>query len=154
MDPRCYFSSTWWRKGKQALIDEAKQRARLWLLRKGGSPLLGCDAFLANYERLLQSLRRSGAKVCVLSLPPVSEKTFPGTMPLIEVRNSTLRALCARQGIDFLCWDVSLPVGSDEHRCRDGFHPNEKGARAMADRLAQYLSAGSSQGAKAKADAR
>src|SRR5829696_1785640 len=33
MDPRCYFSTTWWRKAKQTSVDTLKQRARLKLLK-------------------------------------------------------------------------------------------------------------------------
>src|ERR1041385_5677025 len=34
MDPRCYFSTTWWRKAKQTSVDALKQKARLGLLRR------------------------------------------------------------------------------------------------------------------------
>src|ERR1041385_6802786 len=41
MDPRCYFSTTWWRKAKQTSIDSLKQRARLKLLSaQAGKPLM------------------------------------------------------------------------------------------------------------------
>src|SRR5829696_731753 len=32
MDPRCYFSATWWRSAKQGSLDALKQKARLRLL--------------------------------------------------------------------------------------------------------------------------
>src|SRR5690349_1132038 len=44
MDPRCYFSTTWWRKAKQTGIDALKQKMRLKLLQQGaGSPLMDAD---------------------------------------------------------------------------------------------------------------
>ena len=34
MDPRCYFSTTWWRKAKQSSVDAMKQKVRLKLLKR------------------------------------------------------------------------------------------------------------------------
>src|SRR5215204_85973 len=43
-DPRCYFSSTWWRKAKQTSLDALKQKARLKLLKVNhGKPLIDLE---------------------------------------------------------------------------------------------------------------
>src|ERR1043165_8178752 len=80
MDPRCYFSSTWWRKAKQASVDMVKQKARLKLLaRREGTPLMDADVLVAHFASLLKELRALSTRVLVLGLLPVSEQRFPGS---------------------------------------------------------------------------
>src|SRR5574338_264725 len=58
MDPRCYFSTTWWRRAKQASIDALKQRARLKLLKlQPGKPLIDIEQFAAYQTKLLKRLQ-------------------------------------------------------------------------------------------------
>src|SRR5215208_4733035 len=71
MDPRCYFSTTWWRKAKQTSVDALKQRARLKLLRlQPGKPLMDVDRLIGHQASLLKSLRALDARVVVLGLLP------------------------------------------------------------------------------------
>ncbi len=66
MDPRCYFSTTWWRKAKQTSVDALKQRARLKLLkRRPGKPLIDIEKFTSHQTELLKRLRDTGhARAC------------------------------------------------------------------------------------------
>src|SRR5678816_4138591 len=80
MDPRCYFSTAWWRKAKQTSVDALKQRARLKLLQHGeGKPLMDADVLISHEASLLRKLRAFGARVLVLGLLPVAEERFPGS---------------------------------------------------------------------------
>jgi lysophospholipase L1-like esterase len=127
------------RRGKQILVDRAKQHIRLQLLAKcGGKPLLDDNTFLAAYEQLLLRIQNSQAPVIVLALPAVDPTIFPGTAELIGRRNTGLRELAARYGADFLEWSPKIN-NTAGFFCRDGFHPNEWGANAMAKQLLDCL---------------
>src|SRR4030095_1647527 len=55
MDPRCYFSTTWWRKAKQTSVDALKQRLRLRLLQsRPGKPLIDADKLAAYQTKLIK----------------------------------------------------------------------------------------------------
>ncbi len=61
MDPRCYFSSTWWRKAKQTSVDALKQRLRLKLLKlRPGKPLMDLETFASHQTQLLKEIARAG----------------------------------------------------------------------------------------------
>jgi hypothetical protein len=139
LDPRCYFSSAWWRRTKQRLVDRAKQFVRMRLLRQSGAPLLSNDEFRIAMAQLLGGLAESGAEVVILALPWVSDQIFPGTARLASERNELLRGTCARVGAKFLDWPESLAKESNLAFCRDGFHPSEFGARLMAEWLFENL---------------
>jgi lysophospholipase L1-like esterase len=142
MDPRCYFSTTWWRKAKQTSVDALKQRARLKLLReRDGQPLMDVDLLSAHHATLLRSLRELGTGVVVLGLLPVSEDRFPGSPEYFQTVNAKLREGAAAEGAEFFDWAAQLAERGphDELFYRDGFHPNADGARALAEILQTHL---------------
>lgn len=143
MDPRCYFSTTWWRKVKQTSVDALKQKTRLKLLNEcDGQPLMDVDLLSGHYALLLKSLRELHARVVVLGLLPVSEDRFPGSPEQFKTVNARLREVAAREGVEFFDWAAQLTQNGrhEDLFYRDGFHPNAGGARALAEILQTYLS--------------
>jgi hypothetical protein len=141
MDPRCYFSTTWWRRGKQKLIDYVKQATRLKLLRGEGRPLLSSTAFRSYFIKVLDGLIATGSEIIVLALPPVSERTFPGSLETFRARNQLLRMLTQEMRIEFFDWHHAIASAQEERELLflDGFHPNVEGAEFMASLLTDYL---------------
>ena len=142
MDPRCYFSSTWWRGAKQRSIDRAKQVARRKLLaERSGRPLVELDQFMKWYEQVLSELRSSAKEILVLGLLPVDETMFPGSSEYFAVVTKTLRTLATRFDVNFLDWgdEVNSLDRYSELFYRDGFHPNSRGAKVLAEILRRHL---------------
>ena len=138
MDPRCYFSTTWWRKAKQSSVDALKQRARLKLLQaRPGKPLLDLEQFASYQTELLRRLRALGTRVLVLGLLPVDQACFPGSSQHFKSVNARLKEIANAEGAEFLDWASSLN-GADLFY-RDGFHPNAAGAEALAMILRERL---------------
>ena len=142
MDPRCYFSNTWWRRAKQVNIDRWKQVARRRLLRdRPPLPLVDGGRMLAEYSALLTALRPLGAQVWVLGLVPPDPDCFPGTPEHFRHLNESLHQLASASGAEFVDWASGIAAsGLRSWRYRDGFHPNLSGARLMADLLRTRLS--------------
>ena len=131
MDPRCYFSTTWWRKAKQTSVDALKQRARLKLLKlQPGKPLVDIEQFASYQMELLKRLRALGARILVLGLLPVDETRFPGSSEQFKTVNARLKQIAEAEGAEFFDWASSLNGGNLFYR--DGFHPNAAGADALA----------------------
>lgn len=140
MDPRCYFSTTWWRKAKQRSVDALKQKARLRLLKQQpGKPLIDLEKFVQCQTELLQQLRGLGARVLVLGLLPVDDACFPHSSAYFESVNAKLKDVANAAGVEFCDWASLLPAAHAELFYRDSFHPNEAGARALAEILLQVL---------------
>lgn len=142
MDPRCYFSTTWWRKAKQQSIDSIKQKTRLKLLGQGaGRPLLDAEPLLVHLTTLLHRLRELKTRVLILGLLPVEESRFPGSPASFESVNAKLKQIASIEGVDFFDWGAELKSKAthDELFYRDGFHPNLAGARALAEILRSHL---------------
>ena len=142
MDPRCYFSSTWWRQAKQRSIDRAKQIARRkFLAERSGQPLVELDPFADRYEELLSQLRGSAKQILVLGLLPVDEKMFPGSSDYFAIVTKRLRELATRFDVNFLDWgaEVTSLERYSELFYRDGFHPNNSGAAVLAEILRSHL---------------
>ena len=142
MDPRCYFSETWYRRLKQTSIDALKQCARHHLLRRGSpKPYYEIDTIAAHYAILLKALRELPAAITILGLLPPDEHSFPGSAAHFMAVNARLRALAAEHGVDFLDWGSQFDQGAERLFYRDGFHPNAAGASRLAailhDRLVQ-----------------
>lgn len=142
MDPRCYFSTTWWRKAKQASVDSLKQKARLKLLaQREGRPLMDADVLAAQLASLLKELHALSARVLVLGLLPVGEQRFPGSPEHFESVNAKLRAIAEAESAEFFDWGALL-IERGRHEdlfYRDTFHPNAAGARALAEILQTRL---------------
>jgi hypothetical protein len=142
MDPRCYFSTTWWRKAKQASVDKLKQKARLKLLKqRQGTPLIDAEVLVAHLTSLLDELHRLSARVLVLGLLPVSEERFPGSPQHFASVNAKLRTAAEAEGAEFLDWGALLAKQGQHEDLfyRDSFHPNAAGARALAGILQTHL---------------
>lgn len=138
MDPRCYFSTTWWRKAKQSSVDALKQRARLKLLRaRAGKPLIDVEAFASYQTELLKRLRALDTRVLVLGLLPVDDSRFPGSPEQFKAVNARIKMVADAEGVEFFDWATSL--NGDELFYRDGFHPNAAGAAALAGVLRDRL---------------
>jgi hypothetical protein len=142
MDPRCYFSTTWWRKAKQQAVDAAKQKARLKLLmRRAGAPLMHVDVFSTHVATLLHRLRDLDTRVLMLGLLPVDEARFPGSSAHFESVNIRLNEIANSEGSEFFDWGLVLKATPTREQFfyRDGFHPNVTGATALAEILRSYL---------------
>jgi lysophospholipase L1-like esterase len=131
MDPRCYFSTTWWRKAKQQAFDATKQRVRLKLLSsRAGKPLMDRDVVAGHLTTLLRRLRALNTRVLVLGLLPVDESRFPGSRAHFASVNTKLRDAATAEDVEFFDWGESLEQNGLFYR--DGFHPNLAGAQALA----------------------
>ena len=140
MDPRCYFSTTWWRKAKQSSVDAIKQNVRLKLLKlRPGKPLIDLDR-LARYQTdLIKQLRALGTRVLVLGLLSVKHSRFPNSPEYFKSVNARLEEIAIAEGVEFFDWGSLLPSTNGELFYRDSFHPNQAGARALAKLLRQRL---------------
>lgn len=144
MDPRCYFSTTWWRGAKQVIVDSLKQQIRLKLLRqRAGSPLMNLDRFAGYQTDLIRSLRTMGTRVVVLGLLPVGHACFPGSAEYFETVNARLSEIATAEGAEFFDWASLLAARGKREDLfyRDGFHPNEAGTHALAEILRERFCA-------------
>jgi hypothetical protein len=135
MDPRCYFSTTWWRKAKQSSLDALKQKMRLRLLNvQPGKPLMDLEHLAGHQAELLRRLRALGGRVLVLGLLPVDQARFPGSPEHFNLVNTRLQQIACAEGAEFLDWASLLPTNGNRADLfyRDSFHPNAAGAAALA----------------------
>jgi len=138
MDPRCYFSSTWWRRAKQVSVDALKQKARLRLLKlRPGEPLMDLEIFATCQTGLLKQLRALSERVLVLGLLPVDGLSFPGSPEYFKVVNDRVAEVAEAEGVQFLDWGTQLDLNDLFYR--DGFHPNARGAAALAAILREQI---------------
>jgi lysophospholipase L1-like esterase len=139
MDPRCYFSTTWWRKVKQVALDRVRQQVRLGLLRRTNAcALQTVEEFTQNFSELLPKLVVTGSKITILGLLPISNRTFPGSQRQFTKANRRISDLAEQHGVEFLDWSNDLDIAESIEALyfRDGFHPNEKGAAVLGAYLA------------------
>ncbi len=142
MDPRCYFSTTWWRQAKQQFVDASKQRVRLKLLRTDtGRPLQDLESFSTHLTALLRRLQALHTRVLILGLLPVDDAQFPGSRAYFEVVNARLNEIASAEGSEFFDWGCKLKSRDTREQLfyRDGFHPNLAGATALAEILRSHL---------------
>jgi lysophospholipase L1-like esterase len=134
MDPRCYFSTTWWRRAKQQAVDATKQGMRLKLLDDNGRPLFDLERFADHLTTLLHKLRELHTHVLILGLLPVDEARFPGSGANFASVNARLKQIADAEGTEFFDWGCALKarMSGEQFFYRDGFHPNLAGARALA----------------------
>jgi len=144
MDPRCYFSSTSWRRTKQAAVDGLKQTARQKLLsQRPGQPLMDAAVLVSHYEDLLTKLQTLQTRILLLGLLAPDPCSFPCSPEQFDRVNSEIAGVAARREVEFLDWGKHL-LSSHKHAeifYRDGFHPNSIGSRLLANILVEYLSA-------------
>jgi lysophospholipase L1-like esterase len=142
MDPRCYFSSTWWRRVKQKIVDYLKQKLRHSLLQKDytGS-LLGESDFEQQLEFLCQEIKKIGSEITGIGLPPVSNTTFPGSQSRFDQTNTKiLHAMNRHSGryVDLAIAFSEMATESDLYY-RDGFHHTKKGSFKIAKLILEYM---------------
>jgi lysophospholipase L1-like esterase len=143
MDPRCYFSTTWWRKAKQTSVDAVKQKARQKLLQvRPGQPIIDLEQLAKYQTALLQRLRERCPRLLVLGLLPVNEARFPGSPEYFKSVNARLQEIANAEGAEFFDWASLLPERHGDLFYRDSFHPNAAGARALAQILREHLCKG------------
>jgi lysophospholipase L1-like esterase len=148
MDPRCYFSTTWWRKAKQISIDGLKQRVRQNLLKlRPGKPLMNLEVFSSHQATLLRRLRAMNTRVLVLGLLPVDDACFPGSFDYFKLVNARLKEIATAEDVEFFDWGPELFDWAPARNggglfYRDGFHPNSAGATALAQILREYICRG------------
>ena len=143
MDPRCYYSSTWWRRIKQQAVDALKQRVRLALLRqRPGTTLMSEEEWLDHYRNLLRSLHPLATRIHLLGLLPVDDDKFPGSLVKFLHVNEVLRALAGSTGTQFIDWhsDFAEAMRRRPLSYLDGFHPNASGVEVLANLLMKHLS--------------
>ena len=142
MDPRCYLSTSWWRRAKQESLDRLKQRVRLQLLtQRGGKPMVDVEELMTSYQCLLRALKEIKCRILMTSMLPVNSDMFPTSDRQFELVNNELRELSQREQVDFLDWYSAFKrqMSNKELYYRDGFHPNATGAQVLAQELFQYL---------------
>lgn len=142
LDARCYFSSTWWRSGKQVFVDHVKQWTRRKLLKsRPGLPLIDLELFIDQYNQLLNDLQKLSADILILGLLPVDETYFPGSQAQFNRVNQKLDQLAKTRGVKFMDWGKKIDSTGPFHQFfyRDGFHPNQQGAKLLAEILHSQL---------------
>jgi lysophospholipase L1-like esterase len=96
------------------------------------------ERFVQYLSELLLQLRALGARVLVLGLLPVGEASFPDSPASFAAVNEKLREVVPAGGAEFFDWASLLPAGQ-ELFYRDSLHPNEAGARVLAEILNKAL---------------
>jgi hypothetical protein len=142
MDPRCYYSSTWWRKEKQMAINKIKQSVRMRLLRQQpGVALMGEDVWLDHYRKLLYSLRPLSSRIHLLGLLPVSDQFFPNSRANFLRANNFIKVIAGDYGAQFIDWHDEFleAMMLNSLYYLDGFHPNKCGAEVLATILLKSL---------------
>ena len=142
MDPRCYFSNTWWRRAKQTSVDALKQKTRLKLLKlRPGKPLMDLELLATRHAELLKRLRALSTRVLVLGLLPVDQARFPSSPEHFRSVNTRLQEIAGAEGVEFFDWASLLNTnGNGDLFYRDSFHPNAAGAAALAKILRERFS--------------
>jgi lysophospholipase L1-like esterase len=99
------------------------------------------DIVVSHYEHLLAGLRELGPRVHVLGLIPPDRDRFPGSAEHFAMLNARVRAVAQTRCASFLDWaaDVDARRGQETWRYRDGFHPNQAGARLLAEIIRDRL---------------
>ena len=142
MDPRCYFSNTWWRKAKQVLVDSIKQKIRLYLLMTSEqASLLDLLSFEYELKSTISDFRKICENVYVLGMLPINGQTFPSSDRSFRDINICLSKISTCLNVNFLDWGIELNSRHDRFDLfyRDGFHPNKDGAKILADFLMRFL---------------
>jgi len=142
MDPRCYFSNTWWRKAKQTSLDALKQNLRLKLLKvRPGKPLMDLETLALHQTELIRRLRDLDARVVVLGLLPVDHARFPDSPEHFRLVNARLKQVAQAEKAEFFDWGSLLPANGSRGAFfyRDSFHPNAAGAGLLAKILRERI---------------
>ena len=100
-------------------------------------PLMALDQLASHQTALLRRLRELGTRVLVLGLLPLDQTRFPGSPDYFKSVNERLREVSIAEGAEFFDWAAPLATKGTHAELffRDTFHPNEAGARALAEIL-------------------
>ena len=140
LDPRCYFSTTRWRRIKQKAVDWLKQRLRLrWLARGYSGQLLDEEQFAIQARNILPTLSAAAHTKFLLALTPVSGKTFPNSDVAFVRRNKFLESYARESNWQYIDLSPEFDPGDQVHYYRDGFHMTRMGARKFARALLVVL---------------
>jgi lysophospholipase L1-like esterase len=98
---------------------------------------MDAETLVSHYRRLLESLRGISGHILVLGLIPPDGTRFPGSPKHFGRVNELLREFAATETVPFFDW---APLVASKNRAgelwyRDGFHPNDFGAKVLADAL-------------------
>jgi lysophospholipase L1-like esterase len=99
--------------------------------------LVDVERFASYQTDLLKRLGALGTRVLVLGLLPVGQARFPGSPEHFKTVSARLKQIADVEGAEFFDWASLLNGG--EFFYRDGFHPNEAGADALAGILRERL---------------
>ena len=141
LDPRCYFSDTWWRRAKQRLVDGIKQKLRHHLLRtRPVRSLMAPDVFQAKLDQFCAAASQCTSQLVLLGLVPVSDETFPGSRGRFEMIDQIISQVARKYHASFVDMKQAMSRqtmqdSSEKLFYLDGFHPTLTGARQMAQNI-------------------
>jgi lysophospholipase L1-like esterase len=95
------------------------------------------EIFATYQAELIRQLRPLGTRVVVLGLLPVDHSNFPGSPEQFKTVNARLEEIAKAAGVEFVDWGSRL--NGDALFYRDGFHPNARGAAALATILHERI---------------
>lgn len=100
------------------------------------------ESFLAEYSKLIDAFAASGRAPLIIIWHPLAP-LFPGqpfhNSPNLDTLNAWIAEMAARTGV--LTLDMHTPLSQHPEWFPDHIHPNEAGARAIAEQSAQFLRA-------------
>jgi len=132
-----FFSEVLYRNPDIIILQASHGDSRTRLNKAGEEEFeIGKGARMRMYERLLDYLSRSGKKVLILGLNPISmnvkfKKAVPQRAAHIESHNRGLKRLCVEYTIPFLDPREIFKGKPLENLYADGLHPNSKGYELM-----------------------
>lgn len=141
LDPRCYYSNTWWRRAKQQLVDRLKQRIRHRLLKtQPVRSLMDPDVFASKLDRLCSAAAACTSELVLLGLVPVSDETFPGSRSRFAMVDDIIAQTAKKHMGRYIDLKETLEQPSNASVdagffYQDGFHPTLAGARQIASKI-------------------
>lgn len=125
-------------------VDEALALDPQLLVVLGGTNDIGAglpaEETMANLRTIKAAADSAGVRMAVSTIPPLSDSDLGGRVDLV---NATIRVFAAESGALLLDTTTVLSDGQGGWRpglTTDGIHPNEEGARLMAEAAAASLS--------------
>ena len=129
MDPRPYYSSRMLKRIPQRVESSVRWRVKNILIAIGRSQLADISSFESDMRDLLNRLGDAGSVVITLGSPSIRSKYFPGSEDEFRSYEAVVEAMSVRHvpiADELLKWSDYLD---------DGFHPNRRGHRAIAEVL-------------------
>lgn len=140
MDPRPYYSRSWWKRVPQRLESAARWRIKNLLIRiLGGTQWRSPDAYRSALHDLLERLITSGTAVVVLGSPDLDERYFPGSPQQLHRYDDINAALAEQLGAMHIRLSDRLDAWDDY--LADHFHPSVSGHARIAGEILRRLEA-------------